>query len=96
MTSKVASVEVWGFLMGEDVRVKTLEGNLEAVSEEIFAISPVKDQIGIRKALFEGAWSTETIWIGGHQLGIRVLSIKEIEADVSSDSLIPVTVGRER
>ena len=82
---KTVSVSIWGFLFGQDVKVKTLRGSLEEVVEQIHDMSPVKDRGAICEALNKAVWSEEPQWLGGHQVGLEVLSVRRQSAKAESD-----------
>jgi hypothetical protein len=83
-------MNLWGFVFGQDVKVKMLKGSLEEVLSEIRDLSPVKDLGVIRESLNKAVWSEEVQWLGGHQVGLEVLSVA---SDPTVWSLLPKAVG---
>ena len=83
---KQVSVNIWGFLFGQDVKVKTLRGSLEEVVDQIHDMSPVKDRGAICEALNKAVWAEDPQWLGGHQVGLEVLSVRRQTAKADSEA----------
>jgi hypothetical protein len=72
---KHIQVNLWGFVFGQDVLVKQIEGTFEEVLGTLQELSPLKDTGAIRLAMNQSVWADGVQWIGGHQVGIEVLSV---------------------
>lgn len=73
---KAATVEVWGSVFGQDVLVKEITGTLEEITEQIQTLNPNKGaQNDTRNTLNASVWSDEVQWMGGHQIGMRVIHV---------------------
>jgi hypothetical protein len=77
---KVAAVEIWGSVFGEDVKVKTFEGKREDIIEYVLSLTPAhaKDRIACAKALEESVWSQTVQWFGSHTVGLMVTQVSSM------------------
>ena len=86
---KYISTEVWGFLMGKDVLVCTIEGCKDELVEKLSQMSGIKDSAIISTALDRAVWSEDIQWVGGHQLGMMVKGIQFVIPEEKEPFIAP-------
>lgn len=81
---KVAFVEIWGSVFGQDVKVREIEGTPEEVVDQIVSLNPGG---GIRKdakdTLNNAVWSEEVQWMCNHTIGLRVKAVESVPEAVA-------------
>jgi hypothetical protein len=74
---KISAVEIWGHVLGQDVKVKEFEGTRQEIINHVLSLTPAfaRDEISCGKALDDSVWTTKVHWFGGHVIGLKVKAV---------------------
>lgn len=71
---RIATLEVWGQIFGQDSKIKEITGCKEDLIKELLTLLPAKERshAEVSKALDCAIWSNTLKWFANHSLGVKI------------------------